>query len=421
MPIAPTTLSTKQRLSPAVFAFALSLVVTYIQVFNGTHPLDHVFSDMRGYLERGWRLAAGAPFIPFDAFYPPLTSYVFALLFLSLGFSLGVQAIVWMQLLLVASSAFLTVCIAARLYQRRALCWLTAIIVSLYLPFSMQASYFMSEALFSTLLLVSTLLGLEMFRSQVSTQRALTTGAVLGFLVLCKGQGLCLVAALGIGLLVRRRFIRLGVLVLGFVSILSAQAMVNSAILGRRTVSPALNGAFNMFLAQSRREAIGCYDHFGGWFFIFHNNNAGLQYHYFTPTMLPVSILRDDYFTGETVSLWKSDPLRQLVFSLQNAVELLEINPRWPYTLTPHDSSADTRFQSIFFWVATLPALASIVAASRDTRYRPQIAFLCLPLLFVIGLAALTSGQPRYLLPFQYGVILLALPWYSLFIRSDAT
>jgi hypothetical protein len=35
-----------------------------------------------------------------------------------------------------------------------------------------------------------------------------------------------------------------------------------------------------------------------------------------------------------------------------------------------------------------------------------------LPLLFLAGLCGLTMGQPRYLVPFQYLIILLAGPFY---------
>jgi len=250
------------------------------------------------------------------------------------------------------------------------------------------------------------------------------SGLTLGTATLIKAQGICAFAPLPLVLLFlpQARAFRshLFHLCLGFAIPVLLQLAINSAHLGRAVFFLSANDAFNLYLGQSRREAVGCFDKSSGYFYIFHNNNAGLDYRFLAPEILPVSILDREYFRKKTAELWRSDPMLQLIRSLQNTVELFEINPRWPLRNIPQFARADLIFQYLFFLFAVLPAFITCAAHLNSRCLEPYVVCAVVPVLAVGAVSFFCSGQPRYLLPFSYSFILLAVPFYrALFMREQ--
>ncbi len=419
-------LSTVRYLQGLCALFLLSLAHLAWQLSEIANPLDHIYSDMHGYVERGWKLTLGMPLTPFDAFFPIGTASFYSLFFSTLGFAKGLQAIVYVQAILIAGANLLIALSTRILLNSRKLALLVFLGASLYWPFISQASFFMAEPLF----MFGGMLALYLYCCGLSTdswqQRgntafrrhgvSLCLGMVLGYTSLVKGQGLAIIAGIVVTTFFARntRGIRWTAISIGIGAVfpLALQCAVHTANLGTPSFFLSANDAYNSYLGQSRREAVGCLDTQNQLFYLFHNNNAGLKYRFLEPEILNVSILDRAYFQRRTRELWQADVRGQLIKSLHNIVELVEVNPRWPQRDVSAMQSLDVESQkySIFFLI--LPALYTLVGALLFGRYR-FLALLCgTPLLFLGVLITMTMGQPRYMVPFLYFLFPLAAVFY---------
>ncbi|MCB0323843.1 MAG: hypothetical protein KDD69_09730 [Bdellovibrionales bacterium] len=389
-------------------------------------PVDHLYSDMRGYIERAWRLSLGVEVEAFDVFYPMGTAYAYALLFSSFGFARGLVAITGAQALAIAGNLVLAVLLAETLYRSRFAAVVALIGTFAYWPFAAQASFYLAEPFFSFLLLLSLLLTARgCGQPGRLTMLPLAAGLAAGAACLFKGQGLAVVAAEALALLLfsqqhRRFHTALYLLAAGFPILL--QMGVNSLVLGEIAPFLAANDAYNAFLGQSRREGLGCMDLAANYFYVFHNNNAGLPFRFRSPIVLPVSILDRAYFQSELRELWRTAPFQQVIISLQNVVELFAVNPRWPLRNLGWTAPIEVNFQWVFVALTTVPSCYTLLDATRRRRFRLAVLLFAGPIALLALLCAVTMGQPRYLLPFQYLFVLLAAPFYvDLFRKRTVT
>ena len=396
---------------------ACSLCFNLWLVYWVNSPLLHIYSDMQGYVERGWRLAQGGPFYPFDTFYPPGTSYVYAVVMYFFGYDRGLKVLVALQPALLTASYLLLALCAMLLFGKRRLAFVVLAFCAAYFPFAAQGCFFMAEPVFMFLLALSFFIYLTTLRGSHAAAKYFLLGLLVAFATLVKSQGGILIVSV---LLVpvfdkeaQKRARLLPLFLLAFVLPLLAQVSVNSAIMKRPSVYIAANNDYNMYLGQSRRAAVGCLDPVTGYFYIFYNTNTGLGYKFREAAAYPVAIWDRSFFKQKTWELWHSNPRLQVLRSLQNAFELYSINPRWPLRNNPQLVLPDTVSQWFFLFLVVLPALSFSFSALRVPQERSKVFFLGLPILGIFGVAFISMGQPRYLLPFNYFLLLLACPFYE--------
>lgn len=371
---------------------------------------------MRGYVERGWRLASGVSLNSYDTFYPAGTTYLFSVLFSLLGLFHGLQAIALLQPVLLAGANVLVCLIVLRITQSYKAALLTGILSTLYWPFSALGSFFLSEPAFIFFFLLAQLLYLFSFQSKRALLWLLMSGLLYGFSTLIRTPGLC--GYMGAFLLLvfsgaSSKWHRVGIFACGFALPILIQFGVNSSVLGKFSPVIATNGAYNIYLGQSRITAIGAFEQDKNLFYIFHNNNSFFDSTLAPVRILPVSITDVEFFDSEMKKLLFADPQLQLLRSVQNIVDIFRIVPRWPMRNVEGFKFWDVFFQVIFLVLVSVPAVFSLVGSG--ARRLAHVMFAGLPLVFFLGVIFISKGEPRYLIPFQYQILLLASFFYSEF------
>ncbi len=368
---------------------------------------------MHGYIERGWRISVRDNFYPFDTFYPPGTALLYGAVFSLFGFVNGVKALAIVQAAFLAAANVLTAVTARELLSTKFAFFLAGTLSVVYWPLTAQSSFFMAEPLFILLVMLGQYLLVRGIRTKLP-QLLYLSGLVLGLATITKTQGICfLLPAVMILFLAKNNAKKLLLLFAGFSIPIICQLVLNSAIVGRPQLNLAANGAFNAYLGQSRRVAVGCLDSKSEQFFIFSNNNA-----HFDPQLLPTrvvdhSILDREYFSAEVKELWVENPKLQLIRSLQSINELFSFQPDWPYRNILSFRKPYRWFQIMGAFVIIVPAIYSLVLLQLRGGHGNKIILLALPVLGIALTAALGSGQPRYLLPFHYNLIILAVPAWN--------
>lgn len=175
---------------------------------------------------------------------------------------------------------------------------------------------------------------------------------------------------------------------------------------------------YNFFLAQSRRHTVAALEEIvpDGAGFVFHvfSNDTKDEKHRFLPAfMAGESILNRSYFNQQALELIKTDPIRQLGRAIVSVRELFLTGEGWPFDVIPVPVGTHQGWHIARLLLVGIPAVFAILLGLMG-YYRWQIALLALPVLGMMGLALIYSGQPRYILPFQYHLFLLALPAYLL-------
>lgn len=408
-------LKTKSRgfLLTVVIIFFASLTLNLIQSFFLVSPWNHIYSDMHGYIERGWRISVGDNIYPFDSFYPPGTAFLYGAVFAVFGFVKGVKVLAIVQSVFLASANVLTALTAKELFSSRFALIIAGALTMLYWPLAAQSSFFMAEPLFVFLAMLGQYLLVRGVRSKLP-QRLYLSGFVFGLATITKTQGLCfLIPAVVILFRAGNRTKELPFLLAGFCLPIICQVALISAIMGGPQFTLAANGAFNAYLGQSRRVAVGCLDLKAEQFFIFSNNNAHFDSHLLPTQVVDRSILDRDFFSSEVRKLWAADPKLQLIRSLQSVNELFSFQPDWPYRNILSFRKPYRWFLIMGGLIIIVPAIYSLVLLYLQGGHGKKLVLLALPILGIALTAALGSGQPRYLLPFQYNLIILATPAWN--------
>src|ERR687893_697575 len=202
-------------------------------------PLDHIYSDMGGYVERAQRLATGAGLQRFDAFFPPGTHMLLAApmtLFGTEGAGLWAGALLWWALS--AAIPFFAWRLA-RLLLTPAAAALTALFCALWPLYITYGGYFTSETPSLAFLLASLWAGY--LAGRLSGRKALWLGLAAGLLggvaVANRPQLILNLGVLVVPLLfrLRRQALALAGILAGLALILAGTALHNSAAAGKPT------------------------------------------------------------------------------------------------------------------------------------------------------------------------------------------
>ena len=216
-------------------------------------PLDHIYSDMGGYVERAQRLATGAGLQRFDAFFPPGTHMLLAApmtLFGTERAGLWAGAVLWCAL---SAAIPLFAWRLARLLLTPAAAALTALFCALWPLYITYGGYFTSEIPSLAFLLASLWAGYRAVR--LSGWQAgwlgLTAGLLGGVAVANRPQLILNLAVLAVPLLfrLRRQALALAGIVAGSALILAGTALYNSAAAGKPT-GLSENAGLNFWIGQ---------------------------------------------------------------------------------------------------------------------------------------------------------------------------
>jgi 4-amino-4-deoxy-L-arabinose transferase-like glycosyltransferase len=216
-------------------------------------PLDHIYSDMGGYVERAQRLATGAGLQRFDAFFPPGTHMLLAApmtLFGTERAGLWAGAVLWCAL---SAAIPLFAWRLARLLLTPAAAALTALFCALWPLYITYGGYFTSEIPSLAFLLASLWAGYRAAR--LSGWQAgwlgLTAGLLGGVAVANRPQLILNLAVLAVPLLfrLRRQALALAGIVAGSALILAGTALYNSAAAGKPT-GLSENAGLNFWIGQ---------------------------------------------------------------------------------------------------------------------------------------------------------------------------
>jgi 4-amino-4-deoxy-L-arabinose transferase-like glycosyltransferase len=129
----------------ALGAVIVGVAIRAAWVLSLHPPLDYVYSDMKGYVDRAVELATGMPLDRYDAFYPPGTHWLLALPLFVFGFDrtgLWAAAVLWWALSALTPFAMWRF---ARYHLTIPAAAITAVLVALYPLHIAYSGFFLSE------------------------------------------------------------------------------------------------------------------------------------------------------------------------------------------------------------------------------------------------------------------------------------
>ncbi len=405
--------SAKDIRSQAALVFLISLAAGIYQVYFVHSPLESVYADMRGYIERAWDLIGAPSVVPYERFYPPGTHYVFALVFALFGYSSGFSVITALQICLLAAANTFSYLIAYLLFSSKRAALVLAVILSVYIPRTALLSFFVSEPLFLFFVTAAQWILLRAMTERPRRILFYVSGIIFGLAVITKGQGLAFVAgALALWLMPRFKHLRnyCPIFILGVLIPFAAVSAINSVIAGKPMFSIAANDMFNSYLGQSQRRGIGCFEQANNTFYFFHNNNSHFNKLLSAPMAIRASVLDREYFRRATLKLWSDQPQIQTVRSLHNIRELFLPELYWPLRDLQEQKSIARWSTLIWYWTFIPLGVLGTVFAVRRRRWLWQLCFAVVPVIGVSAMAFVSMGQPRYLIPFHLQLMLLSMP-----------
>ena len=393
-----------------VFIIAFLLAVAQVLLVP---PHEMICCDMLSYLERAQRWAAGGPPQPFDAFFPPGVSYFYSLFFWLFTEQQAYILIAVSQCLLLSLAAVAIAATAAELSGSSRVGIVTGLVSACYWPFTLRASFFLSEPLFICLATLGQYGVVRAMKGSGSHKWAILAGVSLGFSLLTRSQGVCfIVSGLFALLIFCRGWRRVSIgaaLFLPVLIIVYAQMRQNQSISGRSDWFISANDGFNLYLGQSRREAVMGVDFESQLFHVFYNDNSVTPYLFHPPIALPFSVMDREHFVSKVHELWQSNPSRQTWRSLENMVELWSVRGTWPVS----NFSTAAYFELVFLWIGAIlfcvPALLYSTLELSGALWRRRQIVLVLPAIVLTASAFASSGQPRFLLSVMHNVIALSV------------
>ncbi len=414
MAISPTRLHRYQRRKQLYFAaLGVAVAVCLAQSFLILSPSEHLESDMRGYVERAIALHAGTPAMDFERFYPPGTSLAYAAVMLFFGpRQISLNIITALQALGLVWAMLMAGRTARIIWRLPNLEIATILLLSLFWPLAALGSFFLSEPLFCALYFTAQQLAVSAVLKGATSRKLFLSGFLYGLSALVRPQGvLGLVATVAI-LVWYRRAAKLRSLLLGVAIPIALLVTYNSARFGVISLQISANDAFNIYLGQSRRAAVGCVSPSDGTFYVFHNNNASRLVDFYPLELLSCSMTDRKFFFDRAAALWSHSWTKQLAASMQNLYELFTVRPGWPIAAyEPQYSGFDQFFQTFGLVAMVCPALLLMLGVLSPTRTAsaPGLGLLGIPIALFFLTTAASSGQPRYLLPYYFTFAPLAV------------
>lgn len=385
------------------------------------HPaLDHVFSDMFGYVDRAVRLADGSSLGRYAAFYPPGAHMLLSVPALVLdpgrdGLWGGV-AIWWA---LSASIPLLAWRLARRLLNPVAGA-LTAVLCALYPLHVLYAGYFLSEVPATAFLLGALCLGYRA-RDEAGHQVAfaVAAGVLAGAALAVRPQLLLNVAILAAAFLRRpgRRWAPVAAMAAAAL-VPVAGAIAHNTAQADRLTGLSENSGLNFFIGRCDIALVNTLSRDGLTRWQFGTPPAIQQGGRRTVTLPDREIWDEGWFFEEGARCVRDDGLGHARIVGRSVLDLTATSVPWPMAADP-DLEETARVTNIVY-VGLLPAI--VIAAAGLARWRrfhgerSGEVTLLLHLACILPTAIAFFGEPRFrILPYDvFGLALMAAAIASL-------
>jgi 4-amino-4-deoxy-L-arabinose transferase-like glycosyltransferase len=391
----------------AVGAIGVGTIIRFVWGLIFHPPLNYVYSDMAGYVDRAMHVASGTKLTRFDTFYPPGTHLLLALPFKIFGHGrTGLWAASVLMFLLSSVVPILAWRVAIRLTSRRAAA-ITAILCSLWPIFITYGGFFLSEIPSIAFLLLT--LWLAMRAGEATGRTATILGALAGLsaaVSLAIRPQLVLNIAIAGWLLLRKREARARMAAAAGIALiipLAAVLAVNASAAGR-FVGMSENGGLNFFQGHCPVHTVSTGNEQTG-FLNFASpvavvNDRGRDYVF--PTHLA---WEQSYFIRQGIRCISHDGVGEIGVIARNVADLGITSIPWPQvgfrTLSRFVGPAN------FGYSVLLPSIivAAVYLARRKKRKEVSgtgIWILIAHLLAVLPTAIVFYGDPRFRVPYDF-------------------
>lgn len=420
-------------------AFAAGVGLRFDYIFRHNQPMDHLFSDMKGYYDRAQDFC-NPEYIPSiaDTVHPPGGYYYFGMLMkLDRTFLLGQMDLLGpVQFAGSVLAVLLVAGIAYELFGRR-VALVALAMASLYYPLWDYFGFLLTEGPFMVCLLLSFWLLLRSLRSKGAARGlyGLFAGTVLGCAAGFKSVALPTAFLVFVALLAAVRLRRLprGTLTitaatLGLLLILTPLAVRATNLTNDEFAKRS--GKFHFCLIAndaSRNIMMGHYGRIGA--VEFQDPDRALTYIFGSPSaaqngygrdgssyVVKVGVYDNSKLLAMTLDWVSKHPVEALQLSFDHMFDLFFGTYGWPSSAMPQNHGWVRTFAQIFLVFVLLPACIVTVQRWREmVRLKPEAfgeLLLVLPLIGLAFVAFLSLGEPRYRIPYDGFLLVLAARFY---------
>lgn len=384
----------------AVIAIVLGAGLRILWVLVVHSPVDHVYSDMLGYVRRAQRFASGAPLTPDDAFFPPGTHVLLSIPLRLFGLDAGlwVAAVAWCSLSI--ATVYMSWRLARELLTPAAAA-LTAVLCAGWPLFITYGGYFTSETPALALLVAALWAGVAATRREggSATSLALLSGLLGGTASAFRPQLLLNVVIMMVIVLLalRRRLAPIACFAAGLVAVL-ALVVVHNSVASNQVTGLATNGGINFWFGHCDARQVITVD-------AENRSTGGVRHPVPSQAGRPGDfVARDhevwdeDYFLGLGWECVGQDGPKHVFRLARNVLDMTATTTPWPQNVDegwPRDvvQAANLLYSVLLPWIV----IEAVVLRSRRRRKGESggETFLLLHLACVVVVAVLVIGDPR--------------------------
>ena len=358
-------------------------------------PVDYVYSDMEGYVDRAVKLASGGPLQRYDAFYPPGTHILLAIPLFIFGTDrtgLWAGALLWWAL---SSFVPLAMWRFSRYHLTIAAAALTAVFVSLWPIQITYSGYFLSETPSLAFLLGS--LWLAARAAAVPSARSFLAAGLLGGIAIVNRPALAANLLVALAALSARTRIRAAAAIgVGAAAIIALVIVHNSVAAGKLTFISE-NSGLVFWGGHCDVRTVRTGDP-STTFFTFSSPPALQRGSGKDFTFTDHLVWDQDFFYGMAFDCIRADGVAHLRTLARGVLDMTLTSVPWPQVDEP-DLGTRIAFVNAMFSVAIPFIVIGSVWVIRERRRRGQPAgeavmlahFAC-----VLVTALIFYGDPRY-------------------------
>ncbi len=413
----PTLLIRKYFL---LWYFVVFVLLYRYFIFHVISPWDNIFSDMLGYIERALALAQHQPYQLLDTFYPAGMAYILAPFFLVFKYQTALRVIAIFQcILLVLTNIYLFKIVKDRLKLRYAP-YFILFFASYYFPFISYLGYYLAEVTFFFLLISSLYYVIKIIQREATGFDCIIAGLLFGLAMIVKGTLLpafFLIVILFVLNVQKIGWSKILMFMLIVIVMCCTQIYRNTKILGKLTFI-STNGGLSAYLGQAHVWTVFTPNESGGSYHVT-NNNFFYDKTLTKQETFNFGVWEQGKFSKMVLNLWQENPIRQLRITFDNVIDLFRIEQQWPARELTHPKVLwDIISQWVFLFLITFPAVFVLISTWFKKRNGTTMSVCFFYILSAVIMAAITKGEQRYLVPFQYVFMIMSAPFWEYIIFS---
>ncbi len=379
-------------------------------------PWLFITSDMGNYIEKAQWFARGIFYEKYTTFYPQGTYYIFAIFFFIFDYFTALHLIAIFQTLCISAAIYILYRFVFDLFKSNTISTLAVIAIMMIRGIFSLGRFYLSENLFYVFMLFSLWMIYKVFFQEKPFKIYLLIIAAFlsGYTILIRPVILPGYLAIGVFLLLKhgihlfRKQVILFILFGGIPVLL--QSIYTSILLKRPSFFTSGSG-YEILFGLSGYRTITSHSKDGN--FIFTNNNYKFDNTIVNEVVFPYPLWENEGWMYEVKKLWKQDKNRVLKNILRNCSQVWKPVVEWPSVWRGH-SEIDKIFVPIknYAWIMYPLAIIGLLLLYKRNLF-DQIVMLLLPVLGLQFTCLLRCGEPRYLVPFFWLIVIFMA--YGLF------